>query len=427
MFTAQAPALFAAAESGDSRQMVQAFANCNQALTHRGSTSFSPQASSQMSGVLSPGQGGYGGGVNNYLFAGGDFAGGNINQQVSYGAGDFYLVSPTGDLRGNPLYTQYPRLGYGVSNTAIDFSSGGTSFANYDGGTYYGSPNQVYIPGGDPTQQLPPWSVSYNNYYGSDAPTTYNNYVAGTNIYNHYPELGATNFYDQTQMFEFGPVSSVYNSNWNTQLGDSNFFDFTTRQGDMVSNYAGPTFQVAGDSWFDNSFHNTQQVSNQYVTNQTVEETKTDNYNFITVGDPGKAGPAGPPGKAGDPGMAGPAGAPGVVVVIPGVVIQQPPGDPGFPGPGWPPGRQPTPRPPSLRTTYTSFSVPTSASFSIDLPTSATINEDCSVTLNTSSVTVTASLSGGTTYTVVGSVAIDGGGGPGPARPSKPVRDVRAI
>ena len=278
MFTQQAPYIMATMAGGNdvtNRQMVQAFANCNQSLTHRGPVSLQGGVTNNQAGVLQPPHGG----TSNYYFAGDDFVGGNT--QVG----------------------------------------GGASFPIYQGGDYYGSPNVTYTPGNDATQQGSPWLISYQNYYGVDSPTTYNNYVTGSDLYLHYPQLSSNNYYDNSQQFEFGPVSSVYNSNWNTQLGDSNLFDFSTRQGDLVSNYAGPTFQVAGDSYFDNSIHNSTTAQNQYVTNQTVEESNVTNIRYSQSGDPATAGPAGPPGEAGSPGLAGPAGAPGAVLFVPGIIL----------------------------------------------------------------------------------------------------------
>jgi hypothetical protein len=223
MFTRQAPSLFPALTAGldqaTARQMVQAFANCNQSLTHRGGVTFQEPSLFQNQGVL----------------------------QLQGGADQY-------------------------------------NFGRF---------------GGDPTETVSPWVLGNTNnqftsYYGTDNPGA--NYYNVSNLHLAYPELGGDSFYNQSQTFEFGPVSSAYNSNWHTQLGDVNTFDFSTRQGDLVSNYAGPTFQVEGDSYFDNSQHNSQHVTNQEVINQTVDNSQITNLSV------------GPPGAAGDPAAAGPAG-----------------------------------------------------------------------------------------------------------------------
>jgi hypothetical protein len=248
MFTRQAPSLFPALTAGldqaTARQMVQAFANCNQSLTHRGAVTFQEPSLFQNQGVL----------------------------QLQGGADQY-------------------------------------NFGRF---------------GGDPTETVSPWVLGNTNnqftsYYGTDNPGA--NYYNVSNLHLAYPELGGDSFYNQSQTFEFGPVSSAYNSNWHTQLGDVNTFDFSTRQGDLVNNYAGPSFQVAGDSYFDNSQHNSQNVTNQNVTNQTVDNSQITNLSVGppgAAGDPGLAGPGGAPGAPGNPGFAGPAGAPGAFVFIPG-------------------------------------------------------------------------------------------------------------
>lgn len=251
MFTRQAPSLFAnlgyGVDTPTARQLVQSFANCNQALTHRGGVSLQPQRLSQQQGVLRP--------------------------------------------------------------------AGGAGPYDAPGG----------VPGGDLTLVQSPWSIGNQNYYGYDNTNNiYNSYISGDQLHLAYPGAGGDSFYNTDQLFEFGPISSVYNSNWSTQLGDTNTFDFNIRQGDILNNYQGPTFQVAGDSYFDNSIHNNQTVENQTVNNQNTNITNTVELTIGgegAAGNPGAAGPAGPAGAAGNPGAAGPAGPPGGVFFVPVPVI----------------------------------------------------------------------------------------------------------
>jgi hypothetical protein len=258
MFTAQAPFLYStlnrSTDPTTAAQLTQAFANCNQPLTHRAGVSLQPSSAAQRGGVLNARFG-----PSNYAYAGGALA-----------------------------------------------SSAGN----------------------DRTAQLQPWAISRNNYYGADANSTniYNAYRPGQEWWSAYPDQAADAFYNTNQSFEFGPITNKNNSNWYTRMGDLNTFDFSIRQGDVVNNFGGPTFQVAGDSYFDNSVHNTQEVTeqsvtNQNVTNQTTENSTFNNVTFVT-GDPAQAGPQGPQGFPGQPGQDGADGLPGPPIKLPPKRVQ---------------------------------------------------------------------------------------------------------
>jgi len=264
------------------------------------------------------------------------------------------------------------RAGVSLQQSALSQRGGVVDVSRLGGGPYGDT-------GLDVTSRLPPWAIfdlRSNNYYGSNQGNAYNYYSNATNLYQSYPNFASGDNYYSPQYFEFGPVSSVYNSNWTTQLGDQNFFDFTTRQGDLINNYGGPTFNVAGDSYFDNSVSNNQTVvNNQNVNNQTVNNTTVENTFNVggegSQGDPGAAGPGGPPGRNGDPGLAGPAGPPGGVIVVNGAG----PVRRGFVGPFMFPNG-PNPPGPHVR------AVNTVKTKKIQIPTTVTFDADaCSVTL----------------------------------------------
>lgn len=107
---------------------------------------------------------------------------------------------------------------------------------------------------------------------------------------------------------ELPPVGGGYTSNWNTYYGDQNAWDFSDRSTRNTNYYyGGPTFQVAGDSYFDNTT-----TQNAYVTNQYAVTMEAGQINGEDArgdrGDPAIAGPNGPPGANGDPAAAGPGG-----------------------------------------------------------------------------------------------------------------------
>ena len=215
---------------------------------------------------------------------------GNCNQPLTHRAG---------------VTLQRPGL---TTSGGLVNGTGGNSYNYSDGGV---GPTGAFLPGNDLATQISPWAVNQNNYYGGD---TYNNslnfaYRSGDTFLSTYPEAASNAFYNQDQSFNFGPNNTTINSPWFTRMGDINTFDFSSRLGDIVNSYAGPTFQVAGDSHFDNSIHNNQTVNNQTVNNQTVDESFVQNLTVENIfrrgGDPGPAGgvgPAGPPGAAGNPG-----------------------------------------------------------------------------------------------------------------------------
>lgn len=242
MFTSQAPLLLSAlngAMSDDNaRQLTQVFANCNQALTHRGSVNLQNTPMYQKNGV--------------------------ITQQSGDG------IPP-----------------WGLSNQAANgqaFPFGGQS------GSFYGG-----------------------NYYGVDGPSNALQlaYQPGNSSWANYVNVNPT-YYTGGSPFVFpNPPGGYQGGDWITYMGDTNTFDLAPRITENTSQYyGGPTFQVAGDSVFDNSVTN-----NSYITNLTTQNITVEEVNGQPArgdqGDPGLAGPAGADGKPGNPGLAGPAGAVG--------------------------------------------------------------------------------------------------------------------
>jgi hypothetical protein len=166
-----------------------------------------------------------------------------------------------------------------------------------------------FLAGNDPATQFSPWAFDRGNFYGGDTFNTSAQFAfrSGDQFLATYPAAASNAFYNLSQSFEFGPISSVNNSPWFTRMGDVNTFDFSSRLGDIVNNFAGPTFQVAGDSYFDNSVHNNLTTAAQAVGDQTVENAEINNLAVRNLrfigGDPAEGvGPAGPAGAAGDPG-----------------------------------------------------------------------------------------------------------------------------
>jgi hypothetical protein len=167
-----------------------------------------------------------------------------------------------------------------------------------------------FLAGNDPATQFSPWAFDRGNFYGGDTFNTSAQFAfrSGDQFLATYPAAASNAFYNLSQKFEFGPISSVNNSPWFTRMGDVNTFDFSSRLGDIVNNFAGPTFQVAGDSYFDNSVHNNMTAANQSVGNQEVEDATIINLTVenleISTGDPaaGGVGADGAPGRPGDPG-----------------------------------------------------------------------------------------------------------------------------
>jgi hypothetical protein len=94
-----------------------------------------------------------------------------------------------------------------------------------------------------------------------------------------------------------------YSQNWNTNNYAGSQFSFPTNAEFNTNNYyGGPTFNVGGNSYFENS----------YVTNHTTENLTTNNFNVRYINNfPVEPGPAGPPGDKGDRGNDGAPGADG--------------------------------------------------------------------------------------------------------------------
>lgn len=233
MFTSQAPYIFSAlngAMSGDDlRQLTQAFANCNQALDHRGFVGLDNRPMAQSNGAVTN-------------LSGGGLPPWALGNQV--GAGQ-----------------TYPSGMYGGSYYGVDAQGGAQG---------------SYRPGSDGVLR---WAnanpANYTNGSPFVFPSSGGGYTAG---------------------------------DWITYQGDNNYFDVAPRITETQNvYYGGPTFQVAGDSYYDNTVTN-----NAYITNVTAATTTTETLNDIPIdgpsGDPGDAGPGGAPGRPGNPGIAGPAG-----------------------------------------------------------------------------------------------------------------------
>lgn len=239
MFTQQAPLLLSAlnpAMPADSaRQVAQVFANCNQALTHRGSVNLQGQPFAQQNGVITA-----------------------------------------------PNAADLPPWAFGnQAGNGQTYPFGGAA------GSFYGG-----------------------NYYGVDGPTNALQfaYRPGNASWANYSNSNAANYVNN--FFVAPPASGGYRSgDWITYTGDNNMFDVAPRITNNISqNYGGPTFQVAGDTVFDNTVTN-----NSYVNNTVINNLITNTVNGEPVkgdkGDPGVAGPGGAPGRIGDPGLANPVGA----------------------------------------------------------------------------------------------------------------------
>lgn len=90
---------------------------------------------------------------------------------------------------------------------------------------------------------------------------------------------------------------------WNvTNYGGDNFYFPTSQEFTTNQYYGGPTFNVAGDTVFENA----------YTTNMNVTNLTTDTINGQPApGRPGDTGPSGAPGRVGAAGLAGQNGAGG--------------------------------------------------------------------------------------------------------------------
>lgn len=238
MFTSQAPLLLSSniLPQDQLRQLTQVFANCNQALSHRG----------------------------------------------------------TVDLQGAPFYQRNGALSQPFDGALPPWASGnlsgnGAPYSPGAGGSYYGG-----------------------NYYGVDGPaSSFNLAFSPGNSYTFNFSGTEPGDFTGTGPVETPPGGGGYTSDWNTYFGDTNTFDFSDRSARNTNfYYGGPTFQVAGDSYFDNSI-----TQNSYVTNQYVGNLDAPLINGIEarpdLGDPAGAGPGGAPGAPGNPAAAGPGGAAG--------------------------------------------------------------------------------------------------------------------
>lgn len=144
-----------------------------------------------------------------------------------------------------------------------------------------------------------PWTrVTNNNYYGEDL-----QFNEADDLFR--PGGGLTYVNVNNPPFEIPPPGDYRGGDWYTYMGDNNYFDVAPR---ITENYnqffGGPTFQVAGDSHFNNSYTNNAYSTNHYVTNLTVNQINGEPVvgERGEKGDPGLAGPQGPPGLKGDPG-----------------------------------------------------------------------------------------------------------------------------
>lgn len=265
MLTRQAPALLDGFRqvTGDdgAAQLLQAFANCNNSMSHRGSLNLSNPQFPNLNGVMRPY--GNGGGV-------------------------------SGVSRGGPA-----------------------------GGPGQMLKNGVYVP--DPTQRVPPWGLQAGvgsgrtypnnlyyggNYYGSDSFGRDYGYGAPSSTYLQQINTGG-DYYDNRTFFGGGGYGDLYAS------GDTtNFFEITSRGGDY---YAGDWHTAIND----NSVHIAGPTINNNATYNYGGDTITIEGDTIFQGDTivnnyydqgGGNGPAGPPGPPGEPGPAGgvgPQGPPG--------------------------------------------------------------------------------------------------------------------
>lgn len=156
-------------------------------------------------------------------------------------------------------------------------------------------------------------SLYGGNYYGVDGPSNalQSAYRPGNSAWQPYANSDR-NYYSGSDPFVAPSPGGGYTAgDWITYTGDTNTFDLAPRITENINQYyGGPTFQVAGDSIFDNSVTN-----NSYITNLSTQNISVEQVNGEPVkgdkGDPGQAGAGGADGRPGDPGIAGPAGAAG--------------------------------------------------------------------------------------------------------------------
>jgi len=218
----------------------------------------------------------------------------NCNQALNHRSG--VSLSRGANPNAGGMVTMPPWSTGSAGGNGVPFGTGDRLSGGYYGGNYYG------VDG-------PRSSYTFNHNLGSQLAANYS-------IYNEGDFVGGS-------PFNFSVNSPYRGGDTFIQQGDSPYYDMTTRTTNQSTyEYGGPVFQVAGDTYLDNSITNHSTVNNQYVTNQTVNRTRVVNLSIGEPGDPGAAGPAGAAGAAGNPGAAGPAGADGAVLFAPGPLFR---------------------------------------------------------------------------------------------------------
>jgi hypothetical protein len=282
VLTQQAPAILDGLRNvtGDdaAAQLLQAFANCNTSMSHRGSLNLSNPRFPNLNGAMRPF--GNGGGVSGVSRGGPAGGPGQMLKGGAYVPDPTQRVPPWGLQAGvgsgmtypNSLY--YGGNYYGADSFGRDYGTGAPSSAYLGqidtGGDYYD--NRSYYGGGG---------------YGD----TYN--IGGD----------TSNFYLTSKGGDY------YAGDWNTTVNDNSVrIAGPTINNSSTYNYGGDTVTIQGDTIFQG-------------------DTIINNY-YDEGGGNGPRGPAGPPGQPGRDGGIGPPGAPGG------------PGDPGGGGGGgpWGPG-----------------------------------------------------------------------------------------
>lgn len=278
MLTQQAPAILDGLRNvtGDdaAAQLLQAFANCNTSMSHRGSMNFSNPKFPNLNGAMRPF--GNGGGVSGVSRGGPAGGPGEMLKGGVYVPDPTQRVPPWGLQAGVGSGMTYPNsLYYGGNYYGAD------SFGR-DYGT--GAPSSTYL------GQIDTGGDYYDNrsYYGGGGyGDTYN--IGGD----------TTNFYLTNKGGDY------YAGDWNTTSNDNSVnIAGPTINNSSTYNYGGDTITIQGDTIFQG-------------------DTIINNY-YDEGGGNGPRGPAGPPGPPGRDGGIGPPGAPGG------------PGDPGGGGGGGP-------------------------------------------------------------------------------------------
>lgn len=271
MLTRQAPALLDGFRqvTGDdgAAQLLQAFANCNSSMSHRGSINLSNPQFPNLNGVMRPyGNGGGVSGVSRGGPAGGPgqmLKGGVFKPDPTQRVPPWGLQAGVGSGRTYPNNLYYGGNYYGSDSFGRDYGSGAPSSTYLQqintGGDYYD--NRSYHGGGG---------------YGDL-------YIGGNN----------QNFFEITSK-----GGDYYAGDWHTTINDNSVnVAGPTINNNSTYNYGGDTITIQGDTIFQG-------------------DTIINNYydDGGGGGGGGRGGPAGPPGPPGDPGPAGgvgPAGPPG--------------------------------------------------------------------------------------------------------------------